>query len=248
MAARTIDDVIQQLTEIIDYCRRVDSRNGYFPAMYRKVTVRVKEGIAQGRFDDGDRMERLDVVFANRYLEAFRQYREGRPTSRAWAYAFTQGQETEPMIVQHLLLGMNAHINLDLGIAAAQVCQECELEAMRDDFFRINDVLAGLLDEVQGGVNAFSSFFGALDWLGGKVDEAICNFSIRKARESAWHRAQELHGLPPVAFAEKVDELDASTARLARLICPPIGEIVQAWVPVGNAEQWEPRRVIEALM
>ena len=69
MAATDIDGVIQQLDVIIDWAHRHKSRLGYFAALYRKVTLKVKEGISEGFFEDGERMERLDVVFANRYLD-----------------------------------------------------------------------------------------------------------------------------------------------------------------------------------
>ncbi|WP_394351324.1 MULTISPECIES: DUF5995 family protein [Cyclobacterium] len=39
--------------------------------------------------------------------------------SAAWAYAFDQVDK--PLItVQHVMLGMNAHINLNLAVAAAR--------------------------------------------------------------------------------------------------------------------------------
>ena len=64
--AVTLDDVIEET--------RVDaSRAGYFAAMYRKVTVAVRDAVVAGRFADGDRMARLDRVFAERYLDAYDQ-------------------------------------------------------------------------------------------------------------------------------------------------------------------------------
>ena len=56
--AETIDQVLGALTETIDWSRATPSRLGYLPALYRRVTVRVKEGIERSLFDDGDRMER----------------------------------------------------------------------------------------------------------------------------------------------------------------------------------------------
>ena len=76
--ATSIDEVIAQLGDLIDRSLRERSRLGFFAALYRKVTVKVKEGIAAGRFDDGRRMERLDVTFANRYLEAVARLRTGQ--------------------------------------------------------------------------------------------------------------------------------------------------------------------------
>ena len=71
MPATTIDQVLDQLDEIIEIARARSSRLGYFPALYRKVTARVRDAILAGRFEDGRRMEHMDVVFANRYIDAF---------------------------------------------------------------------------------------------------------------------------------------------------------------------------------
>lgn len=57
-------------------------------ALYRKVTMKMKEGIESGLFDDGARMERLDAIFANRYLDAFESYAKGDNVSRLWQLAF----------------------------------------------------------------------------------------------------------------------------------------------------------------
>ena len=97
---------------------------GYFAALYRRVTVEVKGRMDKGHFVDPARMEALDAVFANRYLDAYHRYRCGEGTTRAWTYAFTASADPEPTVLQHLLMGMNAHISLDLGIAAAEVALE----------------------------------------------------------------------------------------------------------------------------
>jgi hypothetical protein len=116
MEAKNIDQVIQQLDDIIDWSIKSNSRLGYFAALYRKVTLKVKAGISDGLFEDGARMERLDVIFANRYLEAFEQNQKKVSPTRSWQLAFEASNQWWPMVLQHLLLAMNAHINLDLGI------------------------------------------------------------------------------------------------------------------------------------
>jgi len=44
MSAKTIDQVFQQLDDIIDRTKRDKSRLGYFAALYRKVTLKIKGG------------------------------------------------------------------------------------------------------------------------------------------------------------------------------------------------------------
>ena len=70
MEAKTTDEVILFLEEIIQTSKKEESSLGYFAALYQKVTISVKEKLNTNYFDDDARMEQLDVVFANRYLTA----------------------------------------------------------------------------------------------------------------------------------------------------------------------------------
>ena len=79
-------------------------------------------------------MEKLDVIFANRYIKAYYQYQTQQPTSKSWEAAFVEADNYWIIVLQHLLLGMNAHINLDLGIAAAQISPKDEIHSLQNDF------------------------------------------------------------------------------------------------------------------
>ena len=83
MHATTITEVIQHLDEILKWSRNNHSRLGYFAALYRAVTVSVKEKLGTGFFDDDARLERVGVAFANRYFEAFSQHQNGQTPSQA---------------------------------------------------------------------------------------------------------------------------------------------------------------------
>ncbi len=106
------------LDAIIDWAWTKKSRLGYFAALHRRVTQAVKDGIAKGQFDNGSLMERLDVNFAGRYLTAFEQMRSGSQPTLSWQIALRAASWWRPLVVEHLLAGINAHINLDLGVAA----------------------------------------------------------------------------------------------------------------------------------
>ena len=142
----TIDQVITNLDAIILKSQEDNNPLGYFAALYRKVTIKVKEGIANNRFDNGPRMERLDVIFASRYLNAYFAYQKQEPVTQSWEEAFNLSNNYWPIVLQHLLIGMNAHINLDLGIAAAEVSKGENIEGLKNDFDTINTILSGLSD------------------------------------------------------------------------------------------------------
>jgi hypothetical protein len=218
---RTIDMVIDRLDEIVESSRTENSRAGFFAALYRQVTIRVRDAIERGEFDDNERMERLDVLFANRYFAAYDAYQRGEKPSLVWQAAFDAARLWRPVFLQHLLLGMNAHINLDLAIAAAESAAGEDIEELEIDFMAINAILSDLLEVVQMKINHLSPAFGLLDRFGGRADEAIMNFSIRKARDEAWEFTQHLAGLEESEREETISDRDRRMKRLADLVLNP---------------------------
>jgi hypothetical protein len=246
--ARTIDEVISRLDAIIERAIVERDRLGFFAVLYRTVTAAVKDGIAAGRFEDGPRMERLDIVFANRYLHAFDLHRRGLAPTDSWRAAFAAGSRRRVVIMQHLLLGMNAHINLDLGIAAAEVCPGDSLARLEHDFNEINTVLATLETDVEREVCTLSPWIDRLDHIDPRAGRVIANFSIDRARACSWRTAQRLAALAGSAREAAIDEIDAEVARLARLIERPIGFVINLnLVLVRLRETWDARKVIEVL-
>ncbi len=218
---QTIDEVIAQLDRIIEYCTRHHNRLGYFATLYRDVTLRVRGGIQCGRFEDGPRMERLDVIFANRYFAALERYWRHEPAPACWTVAFQAAQRGHPTILQHLLLGMNAHINLDLAIAAIQTTPGNDLPGLKRDFYEITVLLGELIDEVQERIDRVSPWMSLVDRMGGRTDEEICRFAITVARDLAWRTAESLARLPSEQMTAKVAEHDAMVAALGQGIGRP---------------------------
>lgn len=221
MQATTIDEVIQYLDQIIEAAKQNNSPLGYFAALYRKVTKSVKEGIEKGEFENGPRMERFDVIFANRYLEAYTQFQNKEQPSKSWQIAFDKTKDYWPIVLQHLLWGMNAHINLDLGIAAAEVAEGAPIEDLKNDFNKINTILASLVEEVEQELSDIWPTLKAILKLSGKIDDFFVNFSMSKARDGAWKFATELYNTPKEDWAAKILERDAKVAKIAQLIYPP---------------------------
>ena len=221
---------------------------GYFAALYRRVTVEVKGRMDKGAFADAERMEHLDVVFANRYLDAYHRHRQDETPTRAWAYAFAAASDPEPVLLQHLLMGMNAHIHLDLGIAAAEVARRHARRGFKHDFDLINAVLCDLVDEIQTEVNHTSRLMHTLDWLTGRLDEYALGFGLASARRRAWRRAVSLMGVPPVFHPGLVDRFDRHTEGLAQRIhrLPPGTHLFLT--PLREAEQEPVAAIIDRLV
>jgi hypothetical protein len=246
--AQSIDEVIARLDAIVDQAIVERDRLGFFAVLYRTVTAAVKDGIANGRFQDCPRMERLDVVFANRYLEAFHAHRTGGTPPASWRVAFAAGKSRRAVILQHLLLGMNAHINLDLAIAAAEVCPGDSIHGLEHDFNEINNVLAALETGVEQEVCSLSPWIDRLDHIDPNAGRVVANFSIDRARACSWAVAQRLAYLSGFPRDVAITAIDADVALLARLIERPIGLVINVnLILVRLRETWDARKVIRTL-
>lgn len=247
MALADIGAVLDRIASVIDASIRASSRVGYFAAMYHEVTVAIRDAIVAGRFDDPDRMARFDVVFAERYLDAYEQWHQGGHPTIAWQTALDASRRWRPIIIQHLLVGMNAHINLDLGIAAATVAPGSELAGLRSDFDRVNEILGDLVDGFTGAVDAVSPWIGLLDRIGGRTDQALVRFSIEIARRRAWDLAAELANAGSGARAEIIAARDAATTDLTKTILRPGPVLPAGLLLIRLRESNDIVRVIQVL-
>jgi len=218
---KNIADVIAELEIIIERSKLNDDPLGYFAALYKKVTLKVKEGIANNIFDDGPRMEKLDVIFASRYLDAYAAYQNNEPVTESWKKAFKLSKKYWPIVLQHLLIGMNAHINLDLGIAAAEVMKGSDINDLKGDFDKINEILSSLVQDVESDLSAiWPTLKTILKWTG-KVDDFLIDFSMKLARDGAWSFAVALADTPSDKVTALIATRDLSVAKIGNLVVNP---------------------------
>jgi len=243
--ARTIDEVITVLQEIIDRETMLNSPLAYFPALYRMVTIRVKQGILNNEFEDGNRMEQLDVLFANRYITAFVDFKGKRPVTAAWRVTLEAGKKPL-LILQHLLLGMNAHINLDLSVSAAETMKNKPLNGLHNDFNVINRLLSEMSDKVQVRLGKVSPLIGLLDRFAGDSDAMLVKFSINEARDGAWKSAGEFHSVQN--SGSLLAERDRKISALGLGLIYPNSLMVRNLVSVIRlAEQKDVRKVVRTM-
>ena len=198
---RTIDEVVAAIDSIIMWSIGVSSRLGYFAALYKRITLAVGVAIEQHVFQDGVRMERFDVEFAERYFAALNGYfhpgRYGKP-AHSWQVTFDSAHQERPILVQHMLAGVNAHIGLDLGIVAQNVAGGAQLQSLREDFNRLNAVLASQVNGVVGDINELSPVLADLYAVLQERQIAVINESVKAFRDSAWRFAAVLAAVPDV--------------------------------------------------
>lgn len=218
---QTIDAVIERLNDMVLQTKATQSRAGYFAALYKRMTVAVAEGIKQGVFEDGPRMARLDIIFAQRYLDAYDAYPHSKPCSNSWKYAFDGCKLDDVTVIQHLLLGINTHINLDLAIAAAQVSDGADIHHLEKDFNKINDVISSLIDDVQECLSQVWLPMRVIERVAAGRHVPVINFSIDKARTASWSSAILLAAMDGPQRNAYIQQMDATVLLLGKRIHEP---------------------------
>ena len=222
----SLEATLAELDRIVDQSCSDDSHCAIFPAMYRSVTAAVHRAVRTGGFfDDDERVEHLTVEFADLYIQAYDTSRDTPGPAKSWMVAFEAARAPRRrMILQHLLLGMNAHINLDLGLATVSVARD-DLSLMRTDFNRVNEILFQILEGLQDGLGTVSPRMALIDRLGGSWDERVMRVGIRTCRNLAWRFANQM----AAGDAERVAAIrDADTAWLGR-------SMLRTWSPTNLA-------------
>lgn len=214
MLPTTIDGVVNRLQDIIDESITGGSRLGYFAALYKRMTMAVHDGIRAGRFQDAARMEALDVTFANRYLVTREQYFAGELHGQSWLQAYEAAATDKYTLLQHLLIGINPHIMIDLGVAAARTCPGPAFAALQPDFTTINTVITSLFPVVNAELDELSPVERAIDHSFGFIKDHAINAAIDEGRKSSWGFASSL------AFADLPTQavMIGARDRQARLI------------------------------
>jgi hypothetical protein len=234
-----IRDVARELRAVAE---SRDDATGYFPAVYSRVTTQVARSIELGEFADGDRMDVFATEFASRYVRAWKQ-EISRP--RCWQATWDVGR-ANLLIVQHLLLGINAHVNFDLPQSVAAVARASgDLAGARKDFDTINDLLATMSVDVLGDLGRLSRWTNQVAVLGGG---RMFNFSLRAARAQAWSAAERLYVLDDAGRRAYVAELDRLVSVLAYLITRPAFPASVFVAAARRVEEHDPRVVIAALL
>jgi hypothetical protein len=244
----TFDTCLGQFEAVIERSRREQDRVGLFAAMYADVTRSVQAGCGEGRFVEPVRMERFVTAFADRYFVAHDAWRGGRRAPAVWTTAFDAARRWRPIVLQHLLLGMNAHINLDLGVVTAELAGGPDgLPTLRPDFEAVNDVLATMVDPAQQALSAASPWFGLVDTFGARRDEAVINFSLRRARQQAWALAERLVVLPPDHQRAEIDRVDGKVDVVAHRILHPGAALSAGMLVVRLREPWRAAKALEVV-
>ena len=159
VAPTTATEAYECLTAVSGRLREIGDPRAIFPDIYAVVTRRVRDLLPSSPrpfFFEPRFISRLAGRFCELYLRALARSLDGDPERiGAWAAADRARATDRALPIQHVILGLNAHINFDLALGLhANVLSfggdrdPAAMERYLHDHDAVNEILAEALPEV----------------------------------------------------------------------------------------------------
>lgn len=231
--AKNLRESVANFDAIVTWAINAPSGIGYFATIYKRATIAMSKAIETGGFQHPTTMTRFTMTFSQRYFDALNAHfhpTDYKGPTHVWQWAFDGVAYDEPIIFQHLLTAVCAHINLDLGISAALVGAGA-MDDLHDDFNMVNAILGSQCQGVFDALAEVSPRTQTIrDLLPGDEVEEI-NALMVVFRDLAWKFANVLADSPD-DFQELVDLQDSRACLLSTCYLYPPDKIraVVDWI------------------
>lgn len=220
--------VIAHMQSFVQRWDEAADRKAVFLRCYSMMTANMLAAIERGEFTDRDWVDRLLHRFADYYFDALDRYERTPAAAPAvWRLAHDATRDPATLPLQHLLLGVNAHINYDLVLTLADLLEPewgalsaPQRAARYRDHGHVNRVIARTIDAVQDEVlEPAMPGMSLLDVLMGPLDEYLIARLITGWREDVWQNAARLmEARARGDDAPVLAQVEAFTLRLGRRI------------------------------
>jgi hypothetical protein len=193
-------NIVQKMTDQARYWEERQDKRAVFLQCYTMMSANMLDALKAQRFQDNAWVERLLHRFADYYFDALACYDCGEEVPLVWQNVHEAAAHNKLHVLQHLLLGVNAHINYDLVLTLEEILRDewFDLsEEMRkkryQDHCMVNTIIAETIDKVQDDViEEYSPIMDLVDKVFGRQDERIFISLISSWREHVWENALKL--------------------------------------------------------
>lgn len=196
-----------------------------FALLYLVTTETVVAHIEDGFFDDNEFVAWWTIAFAERYEVAIDAWMEDDTDaiSQPWLDAFQRTSSGQTTVTEDALLGINVHVNYDLGLVTE--AEDIVEEQRKEDYDRINEVLAASRPDSRQALE--ENYDPAAD-----EDSLLGDSSLLVVyawREEAWTHAEALTNLPTAQAQDGYQEGMATNTliRAEALVTPKTDEQAQ---------------------
>lgn len=197
--------ITKRMSEIISRWEKKGDRRAIFLGCYALMTGNMLMAARNDFFQDSVWVKRLVHYFAGYYFDALEAYeRSAGEAPAAWRLTHDAAGDSETKVLQNLLLGINAHVNYDLGLSVTDLLDsewpaltEGQREARYHDYYLVNQIIADTVDSVQDQVvERYSPVMEIVDALFGPLDEWLASMVIDHWRDEVWQQATDMLDSP----------------------------------------------------
>ena len=192
--------VDQKMRALRENWEAAQDRRAIFAHLYLLMTGNMLQALQAGEFHDKVWVRTLLETFAGYYFKALEKFEEAWFTAPpVWRVAFEAAQDPQVTTIQHLLLGMNAHITHDLVFTLIDMLEPeweqitpANKKARYHDHMHVNEVIARTVDVVQDQIIAqHAPVLDALGPVYRNFDEWVVSKLVQKWRGQVWNQAIE---------------------------------------------------------
>jgi uncharacterized protein DUF5995 len=224
-----VADVVRRMEQQLEELEAEQDPGRFFLGTYLRTTRTMAAEIDAGTFEDAEWVTRWDVAFADYYLDALAAHRRDPASAPpTWRTAFGARADLPPEA--HVLLGMNAHINVDLPQTLIAVIPPADfanaelMDSRRRDHCRIDDILANRIAEEDAELQRAGGRRTLFDKAVSPLNRLAAKRMLKESRRSVWANTAVLHTArvdDDVCFNRWVADLEAAgCARVADLLRP----------------------------
>lgn len=217
---RQLDRLIGAMEHRWEALDRACDPRAPFALLYLAMTQGVRDHVARRYFDDGDTIAQMAMDFAQRYHEAFDAWDRGdvANVSGPWRESFAWAASGNSTVLEDVFLGMNAHINFDLGLVAWRLGMVAE--GRKADYDRINDVMANVSRDATQRLADHYDPAMAPGGEGSLTDAAVLQV-LYQWREAAWQQAVVLTTSPPALQPLHIASMEGNAVLTAKALQVP---------------------------
>jgi hypothetical protein len=217
-----------RMQSLLDQWEPLSDRRAIFLSCYSRMTRNLLTSLGKDVFHDPLWVKDLLEHFADYYFSALQTFDEDPLASPAvWQLTFSSMADASIRPVQHLMMGVNAHINYDLVLSLIDRL-EPEWPALTEsqrlhryaDHCQINEIIAHTIDEVQDEVlERYSPAMDLIDLAFGRLDEFLIARLISGWREQVWQQAVQWLETPlPEQRRNLLGQVENACVRRGQLI------------------------------
>lgn len=204
----TIEDLITEMTHRWQRLHQAGDWRAVFAQTYLGATQKILIALQAGRFENTEWMIRLACTFAQYYFDAIDSWEATGRSPLAWQASFEYAGRRRTLVLQDVLLGMNAHINNDLPYVLHQLippeATPTELASYYRDHKQVDVVFAEAIDAIQATADDHDPSLTLADAAFGRHDEKSFAKLVSLWRTHAWSYFLLLRSHPHRAEAERL--------------------------------------------